>query len=308
MKKINKKLFVLLVMIVCLFGFIWCNINVNNTKNLLSLGISTEIPKNMKFGYSCSKMFNYNETLIPSVVTQCIDKKGSILFKSFPFTTEDYMNHFKSAFSSENIEELKYDYKEINIKNDSIEKVYKSKAILRINEEKKYSYVYLISFKNSSGTLIIETISNKNKDYENVIKSLSQVKSNIGNIKYIEGNKAAKQQDISIVEDISIKMPKDYEIKKSTTGTEYYINGFGNNEAMYVIASKKKPISTNNLVWSNINGYEVLKKYDDNNYLIHDYNTQLLYTLNTEVKEYKSYTGNTYYLRIESLTQVKKNT
>lgn len=303
--RIYKRIIILSCICLCVFGLIGCSKS-NSSKNLLSLGINIELPQKMKFGYSESKVFKYEDVTIPSVVSQCMDKNNTITFTSFPFTINDYKDHFKSAFSGTNIKEIKYDYEEVKIKNDNIEKVYRSKAILNVEGKKRYSYVYLVSFKNSSGTLIVETISKKDNDFKDMIKSLKQINSSVGDIELKDNNNEISKKEVSIVEDITIEMPADYTIKKTSSSTQYFINGFGNNEAMYVVASKRKPISTNNLIWNNINGYEVLKKYDDNNYLVHDYNTQLLYYLNTEVKEVKSTTGNTYYLRIEKLNIVNK--
>lgn len=303
--KIIKKIIIFFSLFLLFLNLSACNIGYNK-KNLLTLGISVNIPKNMKFGYSSSTIFNYNNTSIPSITTQCLDKKNMIKFKSFPFTIEDYKNHFKSAFSSKNVIKIVYDYKKVDIKNENIDKIYKSKAKLNINGEKKYSYIYLISFKNSSGTLIIETITNRDKDFKSIIKSLKPIKSNIENIQYKENSKEENTQDINIIEDIDIPIPKSYKIKKSKTTSQYFINGFGENSAIYIVASKEKPISTTSLKWNNINGYEVLKEYSDNTFLIHDYNTELLYFLNTEIKEVKSKTGHLYYLRIEKISKAMK--
>lgn len=297
--KYLKRLFPFLIFVFIFLTFVSCNLNTKN-KNLLTLGINMELPKDMKIGFSESKVFKYNNTTIPSITIQGVSKKESILIKSFPFTVDDYKKHFKSAFEGENIKEIKYDYKEIK-GNENIEKIYKSKAILSINNEKKYSYVYIISFKNSSGSLIVEITSNSNNDFSKYIKTIKNIKSNTNNIDFKEYQNSVSEKDVVIVEDISVKMPSYVKVKTSYTKSAYYINGFSENKSFYIIASKNKPLETNNLTWNNINGYEVIKKFDDNNYLIHDINTQKIFYLNTEIKEVVSSSGNKYYLRIEKL-------
>lgn len=299
--KYYKKIITIFLILITTFSLVGCNnIFKKNTKNILTMGINVELPKNMKLGFSESKVFKYNDTTIPSITIQGVSKKDSILFKSFPFTVEDYKNHFKSAFEGNNIKEIKYDYEEIK-GNKEMDKVYKSKAILEVNGKKQYSYVYLISFKNSSGTLIMETTSKSDKSFKDVMKSINKIKANVNNLEFKDYKETNQMTDVKIVEDITIKMPSYFEIKSTYNKNAYYINGFGDNEATYVVASKQKPISTNNLYWNNINGYEVIKKYSDNTYLIHDINTQKPFYLKTEIKEVSSSSGNKYYLRIEHI-------
>lgn len=301
-KRIGALFFILLL----LFSLGGCSKN-DNRKNLITLGINIETPKNMKFGYSESKVFKYNKTTIPSITVQGVSKKESILFKSFPFTVEDYKKHFKSAFSNKNIIDLKYDYKEIKPKKKSnIEKIYKSKAKVMSDGKEKYSYVYLLSFKGKSGTLIIETTSKRDKDFEDIVLGIKNISTNVENIKYSPKKSNEKMKKVTLIDNITVDMPSSYEIRENKTKDAYYINGFGNNEAMYTILSKKKISSTDNFFWNNVNGYEVLKKFNKDNYLIHDLNTQSLYNLNTINKEVKDKKGQKYYLRIEKITPIKK--
>lgn len=305
LKKI-KKIYILSFLIILAFSLIGCGQKVDK-KNFLTLGISAEIPEDITFSYSKSEVFNYENTTIPTISIQGVNKTDTILFKSFPFTTDDYKKHFKSAFSSNDLKTIKYDYDEVK-SFDEIDKIYKSKAILEKDGEKKYSYVYLISFKNTSGTLIVETTSSKDKDFMDIIKSLKTIKTKVENIENTNSKFDTKRdfKDVKIVENITVPMPSTYNIKESKTSNAFYINGFGKNEAMYVIASKSKPVETTALTWNNINGYEVLKKFSNDNYLVSDLNTQALYNLTTEIKEVYSSTGQKYYLRIEKLNSIKK--
>lgn len=299
MKK-YKFSYIFLVFLLMILSLVGCNTISKSNKNILTLGINMKLPKNMKLGFSESTMFKYNNTTIPSITVQGVSKNESISLKSFPFTPDDYKTHFKSAFEGNNIEEIKYDYKEVK-GNNYIEKMYKSKAILDVNGKKQYSYVYIISFKNSSGSLIIETTSKSNNDFSKYIKSIKNITSDTSSINFKQYSSNISQKEVSIVDSIKVNMPTYFEIKSSYTKSAYYINGFGKDEAIYVIASKHKPTETTNLVWSNINGYEVIKKFDNNNYLVHDINTQKLFFLNTETKEVTSDKGEKYYLRIEKL-------
>ena len=294
-----SSIFLIVVCIFCFFSF-----NKKTTKNFLTLGIQSTINKDIKFSFSESKIFNYEGVTIPTITVQGISKKESITFKSFPFTIDDYKNHFKSAFSSQNLKTIKYDYKEIKIKNKDIDKIYESKAIL--NSKNKYSYVYLVSFKDRSGTLIIETSSKKDNNFKYILKNLKKINSSIQNIKYnyIE-NTNTNFKDIEIVNGIKYSFPNDCEIKKSTTSSAYYVNGFSKNQTIYIIASKTKPQNTTLLTWNNINGYEVIKEVKNGQYIIHDFNTQKIYMLETTIEERDSGIG-TYYLRIEKLSPLKK--
>lgn len=299
MKK-KKTLFIFLLLLIIILSITGCKMSSQSTKNIITLGINIKLPKRIKIGFSESTMFKYNNTTIPSITVQGVSKQESILIKSFPFTPEDYKNHFKSAFEGNNIKEVKYDYKKIK-GNDYIDKIYKSKAILEINNKKQYSYVYIISFKNSSGSLIVETTSKSNNDFFDYIKTIKKIKSNTNNIEFKKYNSSISEKEVSIVDNIKVKMPSYLDIKTSYTKSAYYINGFGENQIVYVIASKHKPTKTDNLIWSNINGYEVIKKFDDKNFLVHDINTQKIFYLNSTIKEVSSDKGDKYYLRIEKL-------
>lgn len=303
--KLFKRVFILTILIAAICMLSGCSIGYKN-KNLLTLGIKVNVEKGMKFSYSDSTVFNYNNVSIPSITIQGITKQGTVSFKSFPFTIEDYKNHFKSAFSSEKVEKIVYDFKEVKVKKKSnVKSMYKSKAILKDDNKKQYSYIYLLSFKDRSGTLIIECVSNRDDEKTKMIKSIETISSNIENIECKGNSNSSEMNEVKVVEDYSVLMPKHYTIKKSGNSNVYYVNGFGNNEAMYVVTSKKKPKSTSSLSWNNINGYEVLKQINDNRYLVHDINTQGLYYLDTEIKEIKTITGQKYYSRVETLKPIK---
>lgn len=297
----KKGISIILIFIIC-FSFQGCIVK-PVSKNILSMGIRVNMPKSMIFGYSESKVFKYNNISVSTVNIQAVNKVQSISFKTFPFSINDYKTHFKSAFDGENIKSVKYDYEEVK-PFGSIDKIYKSKAILvdkKTNKE-QYSYVYLLSFKNRSGTLILETVSNIDQDFMSVVESIAPISVDLKKIEYKEQKPLSEQtKKVNIFNGIFLDMPSSYKVTKVDKEKAYYINGFGKDRMEYVSISKNIPQETNNLFWSNINGYEVLKKFDDNNYLVSDLNNQKIYYLNTKVSAVTDNKGEKYFMRVEQL-------
>lgn len=291
----TKKVLSLILIISFMCQFQGC-IKAPIKKNILSLGIRIELPATLTFSLCESKMFNYNNIPIETVNMTAMNKAQSINFKSFPFSADDYKNHFKSAFDGEDIT-ISYDYKEVKSKSKYIDKIYKSKAV---QSDKKYCYVYLISFVNMSGCLILEVSSKTNQDFSEVVESIVPISSNLDNIQLIE-QKDIQTKDVSIFGNITIDMPSSFEVKKISSNGVYYINGFGKRGMKYVTISKNEFKKNTELSWHNIHGYEILKKYDENKYLVHDLNNQNLYYMNTYVTEKVDSTGEKYYLKVEEM-------
>jgi hypothetical protein len=276
------------------------------------MGISMSVPKNMIVVYTNQKTFNYNGLTIPSVSIDGIsnDQETVMNIKSFPFPPSDYINQYRSAFKSDNILEIKYDYKKLKVpKNSVFQSIYESKAILKTDKGKKDSYVYLVSFKDKAGSLVIQFTGNKGQKYKNYIESVNLIKVSDFQIKST-GNKQTYEnlRKIHLDEGLILQIPGNYEIKNRmspATGT-YYLNLYGNkNDAIYLCVTENKPLPLSKNRWSMANATEIIKVLEaaDNwgNFIVHNINNSHLYYLNSSIKELKLKNGKTIYVRLDYL-------
>lgn len=287
MKKIIPLLFFLLISILIVLTLFF------KTKPIyiLNMGISLNVPKNTKVTYVGNTTFDYNGIKVPSLTIDAkINNKESINIKSFPFTTEDYMNHFKSSFTGDNIKEIKYDYKRKKIKSKLIKDIFVSKAKLNDN---RTVYSYLISFNNRSGSLLIETV-----NFELNIGKLSVLSSQT--VKFTEGITKRTLESLSptSIGEFTIEIPSDFTFKEHINNSVNYYNFYGKSDALYISISKNKFYPITSSKWSNLNGYEVLKM-EDNYYIVHDINNNNFFYMQSVIKELKNVRGEINYCRVD---------
>lgn len=307
----KKKLFFIIFFILSISLFTGCS---NKAKDItiVNMGISMSIPENMIVVYTNQKTFDYNGLTIPSVSIDGIskDKKTVMNIKSFPFPPSDYINQYRSVFKSDNLLEIKYDYKKLKLpKNSIFENIYESKAILKTDKGKKESYVYLVSFKDKVGSLVLQFTGNKGQKYKNYIESIKLIKISDFQVKST-GNKQTYSdvRKILLDEELVLQIPSNYEIKNriSPVTETYYLNLYGNkNDAIYLCITENKPLPLSKNRWSMANATEIIKVLEtgDNwgNFIVHNINNSHLYYLNSDIKEVKLKNGKTVYVRLDYL-------
>lgn len=276
---------------------------------IVNAGISMEIPNNMVVVYTNQKTFDYNGLRIPSISVDGVseDQKTVMNIKSFPFSATDYINQYRSAFKGDNISEIKYDYKKLKIKKNGIfAAIYESKAVLETEKGKKESYVYLVSFKEKLGSLVVQFTGNKGKNYRKFIESIVLIKVDETQVKPNEKKQSYDNLKRILLEDgLVIHMPSNYEVKNRispVTGT-YYLNMFGDkNDAIYLCVTEHKPLPLSKNRWSMANAMEIIQVLDEKgSFIVHNINNSHLYYLNSAVKEVKLANGKTVYVRVDYL-------
>jgi len=308
MKK--RLFFILFIMVILVLVLSGCS---NKAKNIsvIDMGISMNVPKKMIIVYTNQKTFNYNGLTIPSVSIDGVtkDQKTVMNIKSFPFPATDYINQYRSAFNGKNIS-VKYDYKKIKVsKNSVLKDIYESKAVIETEKGKKDSYVYLVSFKNKIGCLVIRFTGDKSKKYRNYIESIKLTNIKNFNVKSTsEKQSYSNLKNIPIKQELTIQVPNNYEVKNRIspiTGT-YYINFYGTkNDAIYICVTDHKPIPLSKNRWSMANATEIVKVLKTNNnlgnFIVHNINNSHLYYLNSDIKELKLKNGKAVYIRLDYL-------
>lgn len=307
----KKKLFFIIFFILSISLFTGCS---NKAKDItiVNMGISMSIPENMIVVYTNQKTFDYNGLTIPSVSIDGIskDQKTVMNIKSFPFPPSDYINQYRSAFKSNNLLEIKYDYKKLKLpKNSIFENIYESKAILKTDKGKKESYVYLVSFKDKAGSLVLQFTGDKGQKYKKYIDSIKRIKVTNFQVKSTDNKQSYENlRKIQLVDELLLQVPKNYEIKNRVspaTGT-YYLNLYGDkNDAIYVCITENKPLPLSKNRWSMANATEIIKVLETNdnwgNFIVHNINNSHLYYLNSDIKELKLKDGKTVYVRFDYL-------
>lgn len=306
----KKKLLVINIMLlICLLT--GCSDNAKSI-SVISMGISMNVPDNMIVVYTNQKTFDYNGLTIPSVSIDGVskDQKTIMNIKSFPFPPSDYINQYRSAFKGDNILEIKYDYKKLKVPENSIfESIYESKAILKTDKGKKESYVYLVSFKNKAGSLVVQFTGNKGQKYTKYIESIKLIRVTDFQVKSTRNKQTYDNlKKLHLGNGLILQVPNSYELKNRvspTTGT-YYLNLYGDkNDAIYLCISENKPLSLSKNRWSMPNATEIVKVLDtrDNrgNFIVHNINNSHLYYLNSDIKELKLKNGRIVYVRLDYL-------
>lgn len=307
----KKKLFFIIFFILSISLFTGCS---NKAKDItiVNMGISMSIPENMIVVYTNQKTFDYNGLTIPSVSVDGIskDQKTVMNIKSFPFPPSDYINQYRSAFKSDNLLEIKYDYKKLKLpKNSIFENIYESKAILKTDKGKKESYVYLVSFKDKVGSLVLQFTGDKGQKYKKYIDSINRIKVTDFQVKSTGSKQSYENlRKIQLNDGLILQVPKNYEIKNRVspaTGT-YYLNLYGNkNDAIYICITENEPLPLSKNRWSMTNATEIIKvlETDDNwgNFIVHNINNSHLYYLNSNIKKLKLKDGKTVYVRLDYL-------
>lgn len=306
-KKITWFCFCMLFFV--LFLVSGCNSSKGKTINIVNAGISMEVPENMVIVFTNQKTFDYSGLKIPSVSIDGIskDQKTVMNIKSFPFPASDYIDQYRSAFKGDNIIEIKYDYKKLKVKKDSLfDAIYESKAVLKTDKGKKDSYVYLVSFKNKIGCLVVQFTGDKGSKFRHFVESIALIK--VDNFKVNENGKKQPYDNLKAIrleEGLVIPVPADYEIKNRMspkTGT-YYINLYGKkNDAIYLCITEYEPLPLSKNRWSMANAMEIVKVLDEKgNFIVHNINNSHLYYLNSAIKQVQLKDGKTVYVRLDYL-------
>lgn len=301
------KKYILILLLFLLIALTGCSSKDKNIA-IINMGIKMNVPQNMVVVYTSQKTFDYNGLKIPSVSIDAIskDQKKVMNIKSFPFPPEDYIKQYRSAFKSENIVKIKYDYKKLKVKKDSIfDSIYESKAILKTDKGEKTSYVYLVSFKNKVGTIVIQFTGSKKDKIFKYVESITPIKMGNFEVKSTEKKQTYDNLKRILLENkIAIYVPSDYEVKNriSPVTRTYYISLFGSkNDAIYLCISEHKLIPLSKKHWSMTYAAEIVKVLDEKgNFIVHNINNSHLYYLNSCIKELK-FNNKTIYVRIDYL-------
>ncbi|QUH22093.1 hypothetical protein [Alkaliphilus sp. B6464] len=282
----------------------------NKNIKIIDMGISLKMPKDFLVIYNNQKTFDYNGKKVPSLSIYALSNKDktNINIKTFPFPASDYMQHYRSAFKSTNIKEIKYDYKPVKVsKNSPLKTLHKSKATISTDDGDKTSYSYVISFKNRNGTLVVQMTGNQSSKINSIINSIRLLKPinpkiNSTGVK----QKYSDLKSIHLYKDINLKVPNNFEIKErpSPIVEAMYYNLFGNkNDALYIYVSTIKPIPIVKSKWSMANATEVVKFLDSEKdietFIIHNINNSHFYYLNSLTKEFTLQNGEKVYVRLD---------
>lgn len=304
-----KKHSLFVLFLILIFVLTGCSSNKGKKIIIIDMGISMNVPKNMIVVYANQKTFDYNGLTIPSVSVDGVseDQKTVMNIKSFPFPATDYINQYRSAFKGSNIQEIKYDYKKCKVGKDSIiGSLYESKAILDTEDGKKDSYVYLLSFKDKAGSLVVQFTGDKGEKYKGYVESIALIKATDFEVKST-GNKQTfdNLKTVLLEKGLVFQIPKNYEIKNRVspiTGT-YYLNLYGDkNDAVYLCVTEYEPLPLSKNRWSMANATEIVKVLEDKgNFVVHNINNNHLYYLNSDIKELKLKNGKTVYVRLDYL-------
>lgn len=306
-----KKRFSVIILICFIFILTGCSVKLKNI-TIINMGISMKIPDNMVIVYTSQRTFDYNGLTIPSLSIDGIskDQKTVMNIKSFPFPPSDYINQYRSAFKGDNILEIKYDYKKLKVpKNSIFHSIYESKAILKTDKGKKDSYVYLVSFKDKAGCLVIQFTGNKGQKYKDYIDSIKLTRVNNFQVKSTADEQTYDNiKKFYLGNGLILQVPNTYEIKNRVspvTGT-YYLNLYGDkNDAIYICITENMPLPLSKNRWSMPNATEIIKVLDANNdrgnFIVHNINNSHLYYLNSDIKELKLKNGKTVYVRLDYL-------
>lgn len=307
----RKILFFIPLLIITIISIIFFHpIFHTKTINSVDMGISISVPKNMLITYNNQRTFDYNKAKVPSISLDAASTNGKkmISIKTFPFPASDYMKHYKSAFTGNNIINIDYDYKEVKVsKKSPIKSLYESKATIQTDKGKKTVYSYVVSFKNRNGSLIIQFTGLGKFESRSLIKSINLTKPTSLNV-VSKDNKDVftNLKEFDIYKNVSLKVPSNFENKSrvSILTSSVYTNLYGKkNNALYVCVSTNKPLPISQSRWSMANGIEVVKVLESKDingtFIIHNINNNQLYYLNSIVKETKSKSGETLYVRLD---------
>jgi len=218
--------------------------------------------------------FTYGQINIASFCYKGTDTDNIWSVRTFPFTAEEYQDHFKSPFSDFS-SEITETYALIETDNPYISKCYRSVAR---TTEKLYDTVYLIEFVGSDGCLILKN-TGKNKDYgSHYLNTLTPV------LSYKEkepvSHKAEQEiNDITAIqteENVLFNLPADFSYYKEQTDNFCRIVGNGPADNYLCLdVSDMGLIPSNSDIWAYNYGFD---RTSDGK--IYNINTNKLYYIN----------------------------